>query len=183
MHATFFEKYWGSQRVNRYAPKNRRSGQLAFGSPGKLISKPVCDSQTGFLYHPSGFPLEIRRKWFTAKPGTVSTPQQFPHIGIIFASDRYLKPGTMVEITVHMPNNLEKFTGQVVLVKHNRDHYEIGLWLSDPADAGRARIVEQVCHIEAYLKEKKYRDGPYNLNPERVAREWIAKYAGGVPTL
>ena len=61
-------------------------------------------------------------------------------------------------------------------------------WLLDQllqhqADASRARIVEQICHIESYLKNKKFREGPYILNRERVAEEWISKYASSVPSL
>jgi hypothetical protein len=170
----------GSQRVNRYVHKNARGVSGQYRAPVSFNDKPICHGQTGFLRHPVGFPLEIKRKWFTARLDP--TDRQHPQIGIMFDSEKYLKPGTVIEITIHMPKNLEKFTGKVVLVKHNGDHYEIGLWLSQSSDASRARIVEQVCHIEAYLREKKYREGPYNLNPERVAKEWIAKYSGGVPS-
>ena len=65
-------------------------------------------------------------------------------------------------------------------MKNNGDDYEIGLWLLYQEDASRARIVEQLCHIELYMQEKKYREGPYNINPDRVAGEWITKYASEV---
>ena len=34
-----------------------------------------------------------------------------------------------------------------------------------------------------YLQDKKYREGPYCINRERIAEEWITKYASSVPSL
>ena len=68
-------------------------------------------------------------------------------------------------------------------VRQKGDRYEIGLWLQRRADASRARIVEQICHIETYLRERKYRDGPYALNRDRITQEWITEHAGNVPGL
>ena len=112
----------------------------------------------------------------------LSVVASIPFSSNIFAEE-YIKPGTFVEITIPLPDKTEQFTGKVVLVRQVGESYEIGLWLQHQEDASRARIVEQICHIEVYMQEKKYRDGPYNLNPDRVAREWISKYASEVPSL
>jgi len=146
-----------------------------------LANKPILDAQTGFIYHAERFPLEIKRKWLELRSAEdeVSTPQ----VGLMFESDDYIKPGVNLEISISVQNRTENFSGRVVLVRHNGDHYEVGLWLQNRDDASRLRIVEQICHIEAYTQEKKYREGPYNLNPDKVAEEWIAKYASEVPSL
>jgi len=171
----------GSQRVNRYIKESSRTDRVGGRPAHRLRNKPILDAQTGFLHHAIRFPLKIKRKWldFTKHVVVPDSPQ----IGLLFESDTYIKPGTRIEISILLPGKTEKFSGRVVLVKHNGDHFEIGLWLNHRDDASRARIIEQCCHIESYLQERKYHDGPYNLNPEKVAEEWIAKYANTVPSL
>lgn len=139
------------------------------------------DEQTGFLHHASGVPLEIRRLWFGAwcPPHCADRSD----IGFMFESDDYLPPGATLEVMIPLRNQAECFVGKIVFVRHTGACYEIGLWLPAPAEAGRLRIVEQICHIEAYLQQKKYTEGPYALNRDRVAAEWIDRYAGNVPSI
>jgi len=170
----------GSQRLNRINKKYCQDrARIRYNGTG--ADKPITDTQTGFIHHPRGFPLEYKRVWFEGKTNPPSQAQS--DMGLIFQSDNYLKPGTIVEITIPLRNALEKFRGKVVMVRNKGDYFEIGLWLKHREDASRARIVEQICHIEAYLKEKKFRDGPYVLNQERAAAEWISKNASSVPGL
>lgn len=169
-----------SQKVNRYSKNSHKNRSISFPL-GNGPAKPVKDQRTGFIHHPRGYPLEIKRLWFQ-RPKPFAA-EESSNIGVIFESDKYIKPGTSLEITVPLRNETEKFRGQVVLVCEDEDKYEIGLWLSHRADASRARIVEQVCHIENYLKEKKYRDGPYSINRDKIAEEWIINNASNVPSI
>ena len=143
---------------------------------------PIRDQQTGFIQHPGGFPIDFRRLWFAGKDDTGKSAER-SHIGLIFESEKYFKPGVTMEITIPLADESTRFRGKVVLVRHSDSAYEIGIWLHRRADASRARIVEQLCHIEAYLKQKKFRHGPYSLNREKLAGEWISKYASSVPSL
>ncbi len=169
-----------AQRVNRYTKKNGRRLPMLFKQARLLGNKPIADDQTGFIYHPAGFPLEIKRKWLNFRHDKADS--NCSEIGIIFESEKYIKPGTHVEITIPLRNESEKFRGKVVLIRRNGEYFEIGLWLKHNEDANRARMAEQICHIETYMQGKKYQDGPYNINPDRVAEEWISKYAGSVPS-
>jgi len=170
----------GSQRLNQYKKKfgKARGRPLRMRLPGTGL---IRDEQTGFIYHPAGFPIECKRLWFG--DGHETPEAEHSEIGLIFESEKYIKPGICIEITISVREELEKFRGKVVLVRHNGDHYQIGLWLRRHADASRARIVAQICHIEAYLTDKKFREGPYVINRERAAEEWITKYASSVPGL
>ena len=171
----------GSQKVNRYSNKLRKN-RISTPSLFLTNSKPVHDQQTGFIHHPAGFPIECKRLWlhdFKAEQEEYDTS----HIGLIFDSEKYIKPGVQLEINIPLRNDSARFRGQVVLVRHNGNSYEIGVWLRHRADASRARIVEQICHIETYLQTKKYRDGPYSLNRDRITEEWIMEHAGSVPGL
>ena len=169
-----------SHKVNQYSKKlgKVKSSLYKFG---RRAVKPIQDLQTGFIHHPAGFPIEYKRVWFADHYDYID--EEPGNIGVIFDSDRYIKPGAFLEITIPLRNEIEKFRGKVVLVRNFGDHFEIGIWFCCRADASRARIVEQICHIETYIQEKKYRDGPYALNRDRVAQEWIINNASNVPSL
>ena len=131
---------------------------------------------SGFIHHPSTFPLSYKRLWFN-KDNDSDNAQA---IGLCFRSEKYLKPGISVEISIPLRGEVQKFRGKVVLVRNMDDHFEIGIWLTQAADVHRARIVEQICHIETYLRTKKHQDGPFVSN-ERVTEEWVSKYAAAFP--
>ena len=147
----------------------------------KYYTEFVESNLDGFIHHPVGFPIEIRRLWLgnwfedaaAMEPG---------NLGLCFESDRYIKPGTVLEISIPLRGVIQKFRGRVVLVRWNGESCEIGMWLSSRADAGRIRIVEQICHIEAYLIHKRHHEGPF-ISPDRVAQEWIARFAATFPSL
>ena len=169
-----------SQGLKRLNKKFSRSGRRGPNKPA-LSTTLIRDEQTGFIHHPTGFPLECKRLWFQSRKH--ETEQERGDIGLIFDSEKYIRPGVTIEITIPLRNEIAKFRGQVVLVRHDGENFKIGIWLKHREDASRARIVEQICHIETYLKDKKFRDGPYTLNRERVAEEWISKYASTVPSI
>lgn len=169
---------WG-QRLNR--PLGNRKSFVP-RRPAATLSGPVRDGQTGFIQHATGTPLQYRR----LRPGgrrPQDRTQNTGEIGLMFQTDEYIRPGSMLEISIPLRDEVARFRGRVVLVKTNADHYEIGVWMNRAADASRMRIVEQICHIESYLQQRKFQDGPYNLNRERLAAEWIAENADSVPTL
>ena len=170
-----------SQWLSRNSKRTNRRKHVRMRTAELTHSKPIHDLQTGFIHHPTGFPLDCKRVWF-GKEGDPDEPE-CRDIGLIFESEKYVKPGATIEVTIPLRNEIERFRGKVVLVRHNGDYFEIGIWLNRRSDASRARIVEQICHIETYLKQKKYREGPYNLNPDQAAKEWINEHAGSVPTL
>lgn len=153
---------------DRYRKNSRGTGNVS-----------ITDAQTGFIHHRSGFPLDYRRLLPDADDEQPRDDKG--SIGLLFHSGEYLKPGTAIEATITLNNRPEKIRGKVVMVRDRDDYYEIGLWLSHHEDASRARIVEQACCIEEYIKEKKFREGPFILNREVAAEEWISKYAAGVP--
>lgn len=148
--------------------------------PGASAS-PVRDSQTGFIHHPVGFPLEYKRVWFGG-PGQGNS-RETSDIGLIFESDEYIPAGATLEIHIPLRGELEQFRGKVVLVRQNGDAWEIGVWFPCRIDASRMRIVEQICHIEVYLQLKKHQEGPYNINRDRIAAEWISRHAAAVPSM
>ena len=134
----------------------------------------------GFIHHPAGFPIEYRRIWSPFWQGDIG--QDGPgKMGLCFESDKYIKPGTTLEVSIPLRGETQVFKGKVVLVKSQADHYAIGLWLASAADTMRIRIVEQICHIEAYVMHKHYKEGPF-ISRERVTEEWISRFAASFPS-
>ena len=170
-----------TQRVKRLSWRPARERANVLLRRTRENSAPLRDRQTGFIHHPAGFPLEFKRIWFSG----FRTPAELEShdIGLLFECDRYLPPGAIIEIRIPLRAETECFRGRVVLLRHNGECYEIGLWVSCREDASRIRIVEQICHIESYLKQKKYSEGPYTINREQIAEEWIRRYADSVPSL
>ena len=154
--------------------------RLAGRAKNKYYTEFVESNLSGFIHHPAGFPIEVRRLWLSdwfdasldIEPAT---------LGLCFESDRYIKPGTILEVSIPLRGVIQKFKGRAVLVRWNGESCEIGMWLSSRSDAGRIRIVEQICHIEAYLKHKRHHDGPF-VSPERVTQEWISRFASSFPS-
>jgi len=132
------------------------------------------ESLTGFINHPKRFPLHYKRLRFWEK-----SKLEFGHqanIGLTFSSEKYEKPGNILEITIPTKKETYQFSAKVVAVKQTETGYELGVWLLNAEDAPKLRIIEKICHIEIYLNEKKYREGPF-LSQEKVTEEWIGKFA------
>lgn len=132
----------------------------------------------GFIKHPRRFPLQYKklRFWERTKLDT-SRPS---NIGLTFHTEQYHKPGSILEITIPTRKDTHCFPAKVVAIKETDEGYDTGVWLVNADDAPRLRIVEQICHIELYLNDKKYKEGPF-LSSEKITEEWIGKFAGQFP--
>ena len=69
---------------------------------------------------------------------------------------------------------------RVVWCSAREGRFELGVAFLDPEDAFRARMVEQVCHIENYKKVVYQAEGRLPT-AEEAAMEWIGKYASQFP--
>ena len=139
------------------------------------------DHFQGFIHHPRRFPIEYRRIHFWEKSDQIL--DEGSDIGLTITSAKYLKPGTCIEITIPTRREMQKFRCRVILVREMEEGgYELGLWLLNKSDGPRMRIVEQICHIELYLNDKKHLDGPF-LSRERLTSEWITRFAASFPSI
>ena len=168
---------------------NYREGSVKTHTPDRSIGvekkkhyyKDYRDSNLqGFIHHPAGYPIEWRPCRLNNAETDCDYTQQ-SHIGLCFESEKYIKPGTALELAIHLRGETQKFTGRVILVRNTGNQFEIGVWFTTKSDASRLRIVEQICHIEAYLKLKRHHEGPF-VSPERVAQEWISRFASSFPS-
>ena len=136
------------------------------------------DTLSGFIQHPMRFPIEYKRLRFWERAKLELTNPS--NIGLTFAVEKYEKPGSILEITIPTRKEMHQFPAKVVAVKEIDQGFELGVWLLNEEDAPKLRIIEQICHIELYLNEKKYRDGPF-VSQEKITEEWIGKFASQFP--
>ncbi len=106
-----------------------------------------------FIPHPQKFPLEFRRQrvrgWLMR-----DKPAPSSDLGLSFVSRKYIPTGSRMELAIPLRGVVQKFHGTVVMVREITAGYEIGLWLASADDASRARLVEEICHLECYLQDK-----------------------------
>ena len=97
--------------------------------------------------------------------------------GMSFRSAVSFAPDTLVTVSMPLIASDCVLQGIIRWCIHPRDFYEIGVEFQDTNDFFRIRLIEQVCYIKHYQKERSQSDGQ-QLSDEQAAREWVAKYAG-----
>lgn len=132
-----------------------------------------------YIRHPSDIPIEYLVDGDTEEVGQEYL-KDIGHGGLSFVSSERLQPGRV--INVRIPHVQPEFNAraQVAWCRPKADGYVIGVAFVEISDLYRARMVEQVCHIEHYKNEVLFTEGR-ELSGEQAAREWIAKFAGLFP--
>jgi hypothetical protein len=100
--------------------------------------------------------------------------------GLAFRSDNAFRTAHVVKVRIPCVRPPFETTARVAWCRAANGGYELGLAFVDPDDAFRARMVEQVCHIEQYRREVRDREGR-ELDAEAAALEWIERNAARFP--
>jgi len=134
-----------------------------------------------YIRHPSDIPIE-----YQADEQVDGVSQE--HLnnistgGLSFTSTQALPAGCLITIRI---NNVEPdfvARAQVAWCRPEGDSFVIGVAFTESSDLFRARMVEQVCHIEQYKAEVLAEEGR-TIDGEEAAREWIQKFARAFPRL
>jgi Tfp pilus assembly protein PilZ len=96
--------------------------------------------------------------------------------GVACNSVRAFRRGTAIELCIPMLGEQARFSGTVAWCRKEAEDYMIGVAFTDEENMFRARMVEQICLIEQYRKQREEAVG-HALAPEAVAQEWIAMHA------
>ena len=153
--------------------------------PQQTIKKPCFDKvRNDFIPHPHAFPIEIRRlRPKRRDPYALYEPPVSGDLGLRFTIDKYLPSGSEIEIAIPLRGETQRFNGTVVLVRETAGGWELGVWLATPDDASRARLVEQICHLESKLEPepqvspKKQRTTSTNFFSQLPRlTQWVAGY-------
>jgi len=161
----------------RAITENPGASGFAPQSLDRLPNGPADPGPNEFIPHPSDCPIHVRRLGFKGRRRV--RPQAASKLGLTYSSKQFMPPGTFVNVQIPVRGETERFRGEIVLVRETSCGFEIGIWLESDADAARARIVEQICHIESYWSQE-HRDGR-PMSRQHAAQEWISKFAASFP--
>lgn len=134
-----------------------------------------------YIRHPSDIPIEYQAD----EQNTGISQDQLHDIspgGLSFSSARALDPGTLISIRISCVQPGFEARAQVVWCRRDSNGFLIGVAFIERGDLFRARMVEQICHIEHYRAEVLASEGR-RLDGEQAAREWIQKFAVDFPGL
>ncbi|HIG44822.1 MAG: PilZ domain-containing protein [bacterium] len=127
-----------------------------------------------FVRHPSDIPIQINAGG--SEKLHLTSLQNLSHGGLCCEVEYSIEVG--MPITINIPLVKPPYVGQGIVVwcRAAANGYEIGIRFSEPQEAFKSRMVEQVCQIEHY-KRQVYREDGRDIDGEQAAREWIEKYA------
>lgn len=131
-----------------------------------------------FLRHPCDLPVEliIRKQTFLPR-------QRLYNIslgGVACNAPRGFRRGTSVELRIPLLGDAARCPGVVAWSRKLSSDYLVGVAFIDEDTLFRARMVEQVCQIEHYRRQRELRSGEV-LSIEGTALEWIAFNAADFP--
>jgi hypothetical protein len=131
-----------------------------------------------FIRHPADIPIEV-----SPVDQGGGRPPRLVNVGmggLAFRSAEAFRPAHVVKVRIACVRPPFETTARVAWCRAASGGYELGLAFTDPDDAFRARMVEQVCYIEHYRKEVRDTEGR-ELTAEEAAREWITRNAEQFP--
>lgn len=133
-----------------------------------------------YMRHPADIPIECR-----PAPAAAMQTRQLHDVscgGLSFVAETVLETGAVITVRIDCVDPVFEAQCRVNWCRRLAEGYLIGAEFLHVQDEYRARMVEQVCHIEHYRNEVLAREGRA-LTGEQAAREWICKYAKEFPTL
>lgn len=131
-----------------------------------------------FIRHPADISIEVELASVVA--GQTEYLTDISEGGLSFRSKVDLPRGTVLKIRIPLIRPMFETQGRVVWSSVWGPLFIIGVEFLHQRDVFRARMVEQVCHIEHYKREMRDREGR-TLTSEQAAMEWIEKYAADFP--
>ena len=131
-----------------------------------------------YIRHPADIPIEMSRGHHAAQ--SMFHGHDVSHGGLAFRADSEVQPGSIVEIRIPIVRPIFETKARVAWCSAREGGFELGVEFLDAQDAFKARMVEQVCHIENY-KKLVSRTERRELTAEEAAMEWISRYAAQFP--
>lgn len=131
-----------------------------------------------FIKHPYDHPLSLRCIKQPARNFDVSHYRVAG--GIQISVKQEFNPGSLVEARTRIQGKRLAFIGRVIWSrqKHGKTHC-LGLVFDNAEDAFRARMIEQLCHIEHY--QRSQRAHGRCLDVHDAANEWIERFSPDFP--
>ncbi|PID42105.1 MAG: pilus assembly protein PilZ [Proteobacteria bacterium] len=134
--------------------------------------------QREYIRHPASIPLEVKAKAMARRYHL--KVKNVSYGGLSFASPTALEKGSVIVIEIPSVKPAFLVSAIVRWCRKNETRYLVGVRFLDEEDAFRARMVEQVCHIEEYRAAAKREEGR-ELSENEASIEWIEKHATEFP--
>ncbi len=131
-----------------------------------------------FIRHPASIPLAITVA--SERPSRLQPIRDLGYGGLAFASPSAIPRGTRVSIRIDALDPPGAIVGQVAWCKATAQGFDVGIQFLGDDTAYRARMLEQVCHIQDYRERIRIREGR-ELTKTEAAAEWISKHAASFP--
>lgn len=135
-------------------------------------------NQRAYIRHPANIPIEIALIARTGKHRQRLHDISFGGLRCGFSA--YVKPGTLIRLNIDLVDPPFDARARVIWCHSCMSGFDLGVEFMDAEDAFRARMVEQICHIEQYKRWAQDTQGR-ELSAEQAAKEWINKYAADFP--
>lgn len=132
------------------------------------------NDRRNFFRHPVSMPIHISRQ-------RRATPVRVDSLnvgagGLAFLNRTPLARGNLIRVTIPHVEPPFEATGVVCWCRRCDGRHEVGVSFLDEDTMFRVRMVEQVCHIEAYRRKLRMERGE-GLSFDEAAAEWIERYA------
>ncbi len=131
-----------------------------------------------YIRHPSDIPINFQPEELAETHA--DHLKNISQGGLAFRSSTKLIPGAIIRVKIPLVLPVFQAVGRVTWCRPIKDFFEIGVEFLDCDDIFRARMVEQICHIEHYRQQALAQDGR-ELTSEQAAEEWIRHFAPGFP--
>lgn len=131
-----------------------------------------------FIRHPSSIPLH-----YDLCDQTTSCDTTLRNVGVgglCFETGQALEPGQQLHLVIDVCDPPFETQAEVVWCHSLVNGFETGVCFESTHKAYAVRMVEQVCHIQAYMEEVRQKEQRC-LTRDQAAKEWIAKYASHFP--
>jgi hypothetical protein len=137
------------------------------------------DVEQGYIRHPDEIPAKVNSCLHTAKACKELQNSEF--MGISIACDRHHPIGTALDVMIPINGTLFETVGFVSWCHADSENrYRVGIQFDDPDIAYSVRMIEQLCHIEAYRQRIESKEGRH-ISQESAAAEWIQIFAHDFP--
>ncbi len=132
-----------------------------------------------FIRHPSDVPIEFSVQDVKLEKEVLTNISVG---GVALRSGERVDVGRLIDVCIPSVRPVFRAAGRVAWCLKRQDYFDVGVQFVESEDAFRARMVEQICHIEQYKKEILESEGRV-LSGEEAALEWINKYASDFPAM
>ncbi|MDX8392206.1 MAG: PilZ domain-containing protein [Mariprofundaceae bacterium] len=130
-----------------------------------------------FVRHPSSIPIDVRL--LDGERGEVHM-SDISLGGLAFAYHWPIALGVQVAVCVPSLASHIELSGRVVRCCGKISQWMVGVVFEEKEDVFRMRMVQQICHVEAYRQEVMTLENR-SISSNEAADEWIATNAAHFP--